>query len=81
MSKTKSQCVTCQWAVWSRTPTGRIRTTEAGSCTFPMDELRQAVLAHAPSSVPVGRFYAHRIYNDYTDDRPCPQHKPLEVTR
>lgn len=79
MSKTKSQ-----WAVWSRTPTGRIRATEAGDCAFPMDELRRAVLAHAPASVDVGRYHTRGIlvvWNNPIAVRPCPQHKPFEVTR
>lgn len=70
MSKAADKgCVSCHFAEWQRTPTGRIKQRTSGKCAFPLPDLSKII----PSSARVANLYKAVIWPDYGTD--CPTYE------
>jgi hypothetical protein len=58
VTEPKRGCLTCKWADYLKTPTGRRKLGSVVRCNFPMptaDEIRKALRALYPASVPLAQ--------------------------
>ena len=67
----KSICVTCKWAEWQRTPTGRIKSSVAGRCKYPIEDHMPTLPASMELRTPRAKaIWSHRCYTE------CPVYEP-----
>lgn len=70
--KIEKICRTCRWAEWEKTPTGRVKRSEAGHCVveIPGMSLPVCCTPEECEKVSAGRFHKTGIWWDY--EKECP---------